>query len=109
MGTNYGRRLREKGCVVAGMGTSKGSRVWWLWQEMNTEQRIRFCRKNGLCDPKPPEWTVLNGVGPECARQFAALWHSLSAKQKRAFLARAGLNYDPDQETRQEPRGEPVA
>jgi hypothetical protein len=109
MGINYTRRLREQGRVVAGHCTSLGSRAWWLWQEMTLKQRVQFCAENGICEPKPPEWKVLDGVGPDCARQFGALWHSLTAKQKRAFLARAGLNYDPDQETRREPRGEPVA
>jgi hypothetical protein len=46
MGKDYARLLREeRGAIVARECTSKGSKVWWLWQEMTLEQRIRFCRK----------------------------------------------------------------
>jgi hypothetical protein len=98
MGTDYARRLREQGRVVAGYGTSLGSRAWWLWQEMTVKQRTEFCSENGICEPKPPEWKILGGVGPDCARQFATLWCELTLKQRRAFLARARLDYLPYQE-----------
>ncbi len=92
MGTDYGKRLRDRGIICAGISEAKGPRIFWLWQELDLEHRQAFCRKNGLMPPSPPEFKeVAYGAGKDAPRLFGLLWRELTNKQKRAFCLRAGL------------------
>jgi hypothetical protein len=98
MGRDYGRILRDRGQIVLIDAASKGNQAWHLWLEMDLGQRTRFCKKQGLSAPKPPEYGVLGGVGQSCAMKFGWIWRSLTGKQRRAFCARAGLQPVPPAE-----------
>ncbi len=95
MGTDYGRRLREKGISMPGFSQALGPRTWYAWLALTLDQRARWAKKNGLALSGFSPGVAPKAGGDEALGRFKKLFAELSTKQRRAFLVRAGLRPKP--------------